>query len=475
MYEKSKIVKNHLKQVKWDEISDNWEIQVYIGTRYQTISLNPYQDCSKSNPLYMHEKWLKWVYTNIELNLTDQEIAKICDCGNKTIGNWRKTFNIPTKIAGHYFKKGYKFLLMSKEYKHPEVNPMGDKKVYRAEQIIIMEDHINKTLTSRELSLHPCLVKNESKYYIKTECHVHHKNHIRLDNRIENLWLYKDTSEHSNTNINICFSNLFKLEQILFSKGNYFINHNYDYRCLNTDEIDKIIRQKKFVDYRDVELVKKTIKKMDWTDIDWNIVYHIRNNAPEEEKELNPHRDCSKRNPLYRHKGWVELIVHDKRFYLTDQRLGILCGISTSSARYWRQRYHKIVKNPWGYDKLLMKSSGGKRVIYQKVAKSYGNPFATEKINHTLMRESRYIVENNLAQEPELNEKYLINGKYLKPEYLVHHINLDMLDNRLENFYLCEGASEHNKVHNSLIKLVDELLSLGLMNFDSGKYFLVCP
>ena len=95
-----------------------------------------------------------------------------------------------------------------------------------------------------------------------------------------------------------------------------------------------------------------------------------------------------------------------------------------------------------------------------------------EKVNYGIMRESRYIMENYLAQEPELNEKYLINGKYLKPEYLVHHINLDMLDNRLENFYLCEGASEHNKVHNSLIKLVDELLQLGLMIFDNGKYFM---
>ncbi len=84
-------------------------------------------------------------------------------------------------------------------------------------------------------------------------------------------------------------------------------------------------------------------------------------------------------------------------------------------------------------------------------------------------------MERYLAQESELNKRYLINGKYLKQEYLVHHINLDKLDNRLENFYLCENHSEHNKVHTSLIKLVDELLRLGLMIFDNGKYFLASP
>jgi len=320
---------------------------------------------------------------------------------------------------------------MAKEYKHPELNPIGVKRIYRAEHIIVMENHLNKTLTQEELSLHPCLIENDSKYYIKEDCVVHHKNHIRLGNRIENLWLYKNKSEHSNSNINICFSALIKLGQILFSKGNYFINHDYDYRCLNPDEIDKI--------------------------------------------RLNPYEDCSEENPLYRHKGWVERIVHDKRFYLTDLRLGTLCGISSSATRRWRERVHKIFPQFWGFDRYLGRNSSGKWIIFKKVSKSYGNPFAVEKVNSAIMRESRYIMESYLAQEPELNKRYLINGKYLKQEYLVHHINLDKLDNRLENFYLCENHSEHNKVHNSLIKLVDELLRLGLMIFDNGKYFLASP
>lgn len=115
-------IKEYLKHVNWHEISDDWKIQVYSGRGYKTITLNPYQDCSESNPLYMHKQWLEWVYTNEKLNLTDQLIAEICGfINNKTIGNWRAKFNIKTKTISHYLKNGYKFLRMPKEYRHPEI------------------------------------------------------------------------------------------------------------------------------------------------------------------------------------------------------------------------------------------------------------------------------------------------------------------------------------------------------------------
>ena len=469
-------IKEYLKQVNWHEISDDWEIQVYKGRGYKTITLNPYQDCSESNPLYMHKKWLEWVYTNEELNLSDQSIAEICGfINNKTIGNWRAKFNIPTKASDRYIKSGYVFLHMPKEYKHPELNLIGDKRFYRGEHIVVMEEHLNKTLTQEELSRHPCLIKNDGRSYIKLGSVVHHKNHIRLDNRIENLWLYKDRSEHHNSNINMCLSGLIKINQILFSNGRYYLNRDDDYRYLTLEEINDIIKPVEFVNYEDMDFVRNTIKNMDWSGMDWNIEYQIRNNAPIEKVILNPYEDCSEENPLYRNRRWFERIVLDKRFNLTDQRLSKLCGISESSVRRWRWERYGIPAEFWGFIRRLGLSSSGKKIILMKVPKSYGNPFAVKKVNFDQMREHRYIMEQHLAREPELNQKYLFNGKYLKPKCKVHHINLDKLDNRLENLYLCKDTFEHNTVHFSLIKLIDELLRLGLMVFENGKYFLAYP
>ncbi len=378
-------IKEYLKKINWHYISDNWEIQVYRGTSYKTITLNPYQDCSKLNPLFIHKKWLEWVYTSKALNLKDQTIAEICGCiNNKTIGNWRKKFNIPTKAVNYYFKNGYKFLRMSKEYKHPELNPLGNKKIYRPEHTIVMEDHLNKTFLPEELCLNHCLVKNDNRYYIKKKCIVHHKNHIRLDNKIDNLWLYHNKNEHSKSNINSCFNGLIKLGQVLFYKGNYYINYTKNYRHLKSSKIKKIISQKEFINYKDLDLVKKTIKNMNWSNMDWNIEYQLRNNAPIEKIHLNPHEDCSEKNPLYRHKGWLKRIVHDKRFYLTNKRLGKLCGISERSARRWRWENFHIPKNSWGFDRYLGITSRGKKIIFKKISKDYNNPFCIKKREFSL-------------------------------------------------------------------------------------------
>lgn len=462
-----------LKQVNWTDISKDWKIQVYAGKGYKSITLNPSQDCSKSNPLYKHEKWLKWVYTNKDLNLNDQSIAKICDnISNKTIGNWRARFDIETKEIANYIKDGYRFLYMQKEYKHPKFNPIGDKRIYRQEHIVKMEKHLNNVLTSEELSQHPCLVENDGKYYIENGSVVHHINHNRLDNRIENLWLYKNDMEHKNSNINECLSGLIKLNQVSFSDGNYCLNHDYDYRYLNRDKINEVLEKKSLDNYENLNKVKETIKNMDWSGMDWNIEYKLRNFAPIEKIQLNPKEDCSEKNPLYRHKGWVERIVRDKRFNLTDSRLCELCGISERTARRYRKEKYNIPAEYRGFDRYMGKNSSDKNIIFKKVDKSYGNPFAVEKANSIQMREHRYIMEKHLAREPKLNKDYLINGKYLKPNCPVHHINLDKLDNRLENLYPCNNCSEHNKIHSSLIKLIDEMMKSSLIIFKNGKYVL---
>lgn len=74
------------------------------------------------------------------------------------------------------------------------------------------------------------------------------------------------------------------------------------------------------------------------------------------------------------------------------------------------------------------------------------HPFAVEGGR---IREHRVVAEKYLLTDECSVE---INGKkYLSPEYDVHHINMDKLDNRVENLQILT-RSEHKKLHHRLRK-----------------------
>lgn len=54
----------------------------------------------------------------------------------------------------------------------------------------------------------------------------------------------------------------------------------------------------------------------------------------------------------------------------------------------------------------------------------------------------------------------------------VHHIDIDRLNYKIENLYLCKTNSEHQKLHASLNKIVTQLVNKGIIKFKNGKYYL---
>ena len=75
--------------------------------------------------------------------------------------------------------------------------------------------------------------------------------------------------------------------------------------------------------------------------------------------------------------------------------------------------------------------------------------------NHPYKNKMGYVYEYRLVMEKYLhktNPNHIllieINGKkYLRKECIIHHINRDETDNRIENLQLCKNQSAHTKIH----------------------------
>jgi len=418
----------------------------------------------------MKKEWLERIYNDSELNLSDRELARICGISSHTtIRKWRDKHSIPTKEpSGKWLQDGYVILYMPKTYQHPEKKSVteGNGRQTQFEHITIMEKHL---MEHPELEISKmCLINDK---YLKRTCVVHHINHIRQDNRLENLYLFKNQSEHKKSEKTLydCFKDLIKLNQISFKNGRYYLNENFDYKKLSPSKIKKLLKIIPINYYEDINLVKEEIQNLKWKDIseNWTVKYRVNRNSSYKSLLLDPYSDCSKNNPLYRHKAWLKYLVNDERYNLTDRRIGMICGVPLTTILYWRNKHQIKGKKEFGFKRF--KTNGR---VYIKVPTNYGNPFA--KKNKGYMLEYRYVVEKYLAKHPqfEISQRSLINGKYLKTEFLIHHINFDSLDNRLENLWICKNGTEHKRTEGSLLVHTDKLLKSNLIYFKNGKYYL---
>jgi recombinational DNA repair protein (RecF pathway) len=112
--------------------------------------------------------------------------------------------NIHKKHEGIKRKNNHDYIMV-KKYSHPNKNSGN----LIGEHRLKMERHLGRILTKNEL--------------------IHHINFVRNDNKINNLYLCKNRSHHSQIHANISklVPILFKNRIILFKNGNYKINGKY--------------------------------------------------------------------------------------------------------------------------------------------------------------------------------------------------------------------------------------------------------
>jgi len=469
-------IKEEIKNIDWKSISENWSLTT--RSNQYSKALDPTKNSSLENPLYRNKEWLNNVYNNKNWNLTDKKIANLCGVNPFVITQWRKRHQIArkegnwvniskSKAQGRWLnlKTGRVCSAMSKDYMHPELKPLSGGGYIRPEHTFKMEKYLANN-PQLEISK-KYLIQGK---YLKKGIEIHHINQIKQDNRIKNLWIYENKKEHARGELTLydTLKTHVSTNQIVFKDGKYAINQDFKSSKSHQQQIEKPIN------YKDMNLVKEEIKKIDWNSIsnEWSVQVK-KNQFVQKTVKVDPTRDCSKDNPLHHHKEWFQRLVSDNRFNLTDSRLAKLCGITRDTARYWRDRMHGIKgKTEWGFERRVDDKDGR---IWIKVPKDYANPVVQKEDHHRrIMLEHRYVIEQHLAKHPELeiSKKCLINGKYLKPEAHVHHINLDYQDNRIENLWVFENVKEHNVATKSLYNLVESLFTKELIGFKNGKYYI---
>lgn len=115
-----------------------------------------------------------------------------------------------------------------------------------------------------------------------------------------------------------------------------------------------------------------------------------------------------------------------------------------------------------GYRQIYMpehpraKGGGPKKVVSNgKTYVSYGQ----------YIYEHNHVIEQHTGQHPAKHE-------------IVHHINSNKLDNRIENLYVCSGRTKkessqiHNACHYSAEQLTMQLVERGIVEFVDGQYTL---
>jgi len=91
----------------------------------------------------------------------------------------------------------------------------------------------------------------------------------------------------------------------------------------------------------ELEKIKEKIKELTWDDYSdkyWTVRWR-ENQYSDFDKiyRLNPKEYCSKKNPLYLHKGWLERVYNNEEWQLTDQMIAKICGVHFKTIGKWRK------------------------------------------------------------------------------------------------------------------------------------------
>lgn len=140
---------------------------------------------------------------------------------------------------------------------------------------------------------------------------------------------------------------------------------------------------------------------------------------------------------LYKNKDWLynQYIILKKSL----TQIGRECGVSKYPIGYWLKKHNIPVRDPKTARGLISRK-GEKCPNWKGGITTYNGYKYIYMPTHPNANHYGYVAESRLIMEKHIN-------KLLKPEEIVHHIDGNILNNNINNLYLCKNRGEHIKFH----------------------------
>lgn len=114
---------------------------------------------------------------------------------------------------------------------------------------------------------------------------------------------------------------------------------------------------------RDLETIKEYLRKIEWksSSNNWIVLHREHHTYPYKEILLDPHKDPSNENPLWKHEIWLKRVYSDENYNFSDNIISRITGISRITVKKYRLKfnirynYYNTTQKPKLSEKLIEK------------------------------------------------------------------------------------------------------------------------